>query len=94
MNKVKQLISHNISSKNLPLNNKWSSVRIFSQSYFYSFKSKHETFPCPYSRSTANAGEFSQWGEMERSLRLEGLTVRFKLTVEPDKHKDQKGKRT
>ena len=65
MNKVKQLISHNIS------NNKWSPVRIFIQSYFYSFKSKHVMFPCPYSRSTANAGEFSQWGGMERSLCLE-----------------------
>ena len=94
MNKVKQLISHNISSKNLPLNNKWSPVRIFIQSYFCYFKSKHETFPCPYSRSTVNTGKFSQWGGMERSLFLEGLTVRFKLTVEPDKHKDQKGKRT
>ena len=72
MNKVKQLISHNISSKNLSLNNIWSPVRIFIQSYFYSFKSKHETFPCPYLRSTANAGEFSQWGGMEWSLCLEG----------------------
>ena len=62
MNKVKQLISHNISSKNLPLNNKWSPVRIFIQSYFCYFKSKHETFPCPYSRSTVNTGKFSQWG--------------------------------
>ena len=56
--KLKQQLGHNI-SKNLPLNNKWSLVRIFIQSYFYSFKSNHLTFPYKYSRSTANASEIS-----------------------------------
>ena len=55
INKVNQLIGHNISSKNLPLNNKWSPVRILIQSYFYSFRSKYVTFPWIPSRSTAHS---------------------------------------
>lgn len=31
---------------------------------------------------------------MERSVSLTGLTVRFELTVKPNKHRDQEGKRT